>query len=51
MVCLVGEIEKWEDRKYERMEKLKDKKRFSFPSCVFDWRDGKVEGWKTCLFG
>ena len=24
---------------------------FSFPSCVFSWRGGKVGGWKTLLFG
>ena len=22
----------------------------SFPSCVFGWRSGKLEGWKTFLF-
>ena len=24
---------------------------FSFPSCVFGWKDRKVGGWKTLLFG
>ena len=24
---------------------------FSFPSCVFGWRGGKVGEWKTLLFG
>ena len=24
---------------------------FSFFSCVFGWRNGKVGGWKTLLFG
>ena len=24
---------------------------FSFPSCVFGWRGGKVGGWKILLFG
>ena len=29
----------------------KDKKRFSFLSIyMFDWRDEKLEGWKTFLF-
>ena len=35
----------WEDGK------VKGQKKFSFPSCVFDWRGGKVGGWKTFLFG
>ena len=25
--------------------------KFSFPSCVFGWENGKVKGWKTLLFG
>ena len=32
-------MEKWEDEKY-----------LVFPR-VFGWRDGKVGGWKTLLFG
>ena len=38
-------IEKWEDRK------VGDIKYFSFLSCVFDWGNGKVEGFKILLFG
>ena len=50
-VCLVGGVEKWEDRKLWDDEKVGGCKIFSFPSCVFGWRDGKVGGWKTLLFG
>ena len=31
--------------------KVGEWKIFSFPSCVFGWRGGKVGGWKTLLFG
>ena len=31
--------------------KVEGWKIFSFPSCVFGWRGGKVGGWKTLLFG
>ena len=37
-------MEKWEDGNMGRW------KIFSFPSCVFGWRGGKVGGWKTLLF-
>ena len=43
-VRLDGGVEKWEDGKVGRW------KIFSFLSCVFGWRGGKVEGWKTLLF-
>ena len=35
----------WEDGK------VGGYKIFSFPSCVFGWRGGKVREWKTLLFG
>ena len=34
----------WEDGK------MGEQKIFGFLSCVFGWRGGKVEGWKTFLF-
>ena len=42
---MVGGVKKWED------EKMGEWKIFSFPSCVFGWRSGKLRGWKTFLFG
>ena len=42
-VCLVGGVEKWEDRNGERMEKWEDKKDFNFPHlCLV----GRMEKWK-----
>ena len=34
----------WED------EEVEGQKRVGFSFCVFGWRGGKVEGWKTFLF-
>ena len=48
---MVGGVEKWRDGKLWEDGKVGGRKIFSFPSCVFGWRDGKVEGWKTLLFG
>ena len=45
MVRLVGGVKKWENGKLVRGQKI-----FSFLSCVFGWRSGKVGGWKTFLF-
>ena len=50
-VRLVEGVEKWKDRKLWNDEKVGRWKIFSFPSYVFGWRDGKVRGWKTLLFG
>ena len=50
-VCLVGGVEKWEDRKLWNDGKVERWKIFSFPSYVFGWKGGKVWGWKTLLFG
>ena len=46
-----GRVEKWEDKKLWEDEKVERWKIFSFLSYVFGWRGGKVEGWKTLLFG
>ena len=35
-LCLIGGVEKWEDRK------VGEQKRFSFLLYVFGWKDGKV---------
>ena len=43
---MVRSVEKWEDGKL-----WNDGKYLVFPSCVFGWRGGKVERWKTLLFG
>ena len=52
-VCLVGGVEKWEDGKlFCLVEKKSGRiKKFSFPLCVFGWRDRKVGRWKILLFG
>ena len=50
-VRLVEGIEKWEDEKLWEDGKVGGQKIFSFPSHVFDWRDEKMGGWKTLLFG
>ena len=36
---------------YWKDEKLGGQKSFDFLSCMFGWRGGKVEEWKTLLFG
>ena len=41
-LCLVGRVEKWEDRKLWKDRKVGGWKIFSFPSCVFGWRSGKL---------
>lgn len=33
--CLVGRVEKWEDRKWERDRKVEEQKKTSFLSYVF----------------
>ena len=44
-VCLVGGVEKWEDRKWWEDRKMGDKKDFNFPSfCLVE--SEKVEEWK-----
>ena len=47
---MIGKVKKWEDKKWEGDKKVKGK-RFNFLSFVFGWEDGKVERWKTYLFG
>ena len=44
-------MEKWNDRKLVGKWKNWRMEKFSFPSCVFGWKGGKVGGWKTLLFG
>ena len=47
---MVGRVEKWEDKKLWKDGKVGGWKIFSFSSCVFGWRDKKVEGGKFfCL--
>ena len=59
---MVGGTKKWEDRKWEGIEKIEGQKRFLFPSFVFSWgakkrRDGKLiyliekkmGGYKICF--
>ena len=42
----------WEDGKVgEQKIGIEDRKDFNFPHLCFGWRGGKVEGWKTFLFG
>ena len=48
---LVGDMEKWKDRKQGGDGKVGDGRDFSFPSCMFGWEDRKVDGWKSQLFG
>ena len=50
-VRLDGRVEKWEDGKLWEDGNVGRWKIFSFSSCVFGWRGGKVGGWKTLLFG
>ena len=47
---MIGKVKKWEVKKWEGDKKVKGK-RFNFLSFVFGWEDGKVERWKTYLFG
>ena len=42
LVCLVGGVENWECGKLWEDRKVGGGKIFSFPSCVFGWRGGKV---------
>ena len=45
-------MEKWEDGKLWEDGNMGRWKIFSFPSCVFGWRGGKVGGGKLfCLIG
>ena len=44
---MVGEMEKWEDRKWGGDKKWENRKKFCFLSYVFGWEDGKVERCKT----
>ena len=37
-------MEKWNDRKLVGKWKNGRMEKFSFPSCVFGWKGGKVEG-------
>ena len=37
MVCLVGRVEKWEDRKWWKNRKVGGQKRFYFLSFLFGW--------------
>ena len=48
---MVGGVEKWKDGKLWDDGKVERCKIFSFSSCMFGWRGGKVGGWKTLLFG
>ena len=48
---MVGGVENWEGEKLWEDRKVGGWKIFSFPSCMFGWRGGKVRGWKTLLFG
>ena len=43
-VRLVGGVEKWKDEKLWKDGKVGGWKIFSFSSCVFGWRGGKVGG-------
>ena len=40
-------MEKWNDRKLVGKWKNGRMEKFSFPSCVFGWKGGKVGGWKS----
>ena len=44
MLHLDGGVEKWEDGKLWEDGNVGRWKIFSFPSCVFGWRGGKVGG-------
>ena len=41
-ICLLGDMKKWNDKKWRGDGKIERYKIFKFPLIVFGWEDGKV---------